>query len=135
MEAFNEMNMEERRRCYTFREAASLSNHFQVALEVTSNARLLKGTTQAFVNDLRVIQRTPREQDRHDRLSRVECESDYEEPDDDEEEDAQTEKQVTRHSINEEKHSEMMAKKWRRATDAAVAFNVFLKRQASEEHG
>ena len=87
------------------------------------------------MNDLRVVQRTPEEQDRHDRLSRVECESDYEEPDDDDEEDAQTEKQVTRHSINEEKHPEMMAKKWRKATDAAVAFRVFLKRQASEEHG
>ena len=136
IEPFNEMNMEEHRSCYTFREAANLSDHFQVALEVTSNAQLLKGTTQAFVNDLRVIQRTPEEQDRHDRLSRVECESDYEEDDEEEEADEQTEaKQVTEHSTNEDEQSEAMSNKWRRATDAAMAFRAFLKRQAAEEIG
>ena len=45
VEPFNEMNMEERRSCYTFREAANLSDHFQVALEVKCNASLLTGTT------------------------------------------------------------------------------------------
>ena len=50
IEPFNEMNMDERRSCCMFREAANLSDHFQVALDVTSNARLLKGTTQAFDN-------------------------------------------------------------------------------------
>ena len=42
IEPFNEMNMEERRSCYTFRETANLSDRFQVALEVISNVPLLK---------------------------------------------------------------------------------------------
>ena len=84
-----------------------------------------------------MIQRAPEEQNRHDRLSRVGCESDYEESDEDEDdEDAQTEvKQVTEQSMNEERLSEMMANKWRKATDAAMAFRVFLKRRTSDEHG
>ena len=110
---FNETEMEERRSCYTFREAANLSGHFQVALAVTSNASLLKRTTRAFANDLRVIQRTPEEPDRYDRLSRVECESDYEDDEDEQEAEDQTEvKQVTEHLVTcDEKQAEMMVTK------------------------
>ena len=134
IEPFNEINTEERRSCYTFREAANLSDHFQVALEVTSNASLLKGTAKACVNDLRVIQRTPEEQDRHDRLSRVECDSDYEDEFDEQEAKDPEVKQVTEHLVTRENaRTEMMSAKWSRTCDAAMALRVFLKREAAEE--
>lgn len=130
------MNMEERRSCYAFREAANLSDHFQVALEVTCKASLLKGTTGPFVNDLRVIQRTPEEQDRHDRLSRVECDSDYEDEFDEQEANDPEVKQVTEHLVTHENvQTEMMSAKWSRTCDAAMALRVFLKREAAEELG
>ena len=88
------------------------------------------------MNDLRVNQRTPEEQDRHDRLSRVVCESDYEEDDEEEVEEQTEAKQVTEHVVtHEEKQAELMSKKWRRTTQAAMEFRVFLKREASEEIG
>jgi hypothetical protein len=68
-------------------------------------------------------------------LSRVECESDYEEPEDDEGIEVEPEaKQKTDHVMSVNKYSKAVANKWRRATDAAMSFRVFLKRQVSEEH-
>ena len=91
IEPFNETNTEEHRSCYTFREAANLSDHFQVAPEVKCDASLLKGTTRAFVTDLRVIQRITEEHDRHDKLSKADCDSDYGEEEEEQEDEDQTE--------------------------------------------
>ncbi len=81
IESFNEAEVEGNRNCRKFREIANLSDHFQLALEVEMKTSL-KTTTehQAFVNSMHVIQRTPEEQERHDRLTRPQhTDSDYEE--------------------------------------------------------
>ena len=58
--------------CPELREATSLSDHAQLFIEVTMNAGLKRGQTASFVNDMHTIRRTPKEQERYDRLAQAE---------------------------------------------------------------